>query len=446
MSGQTETLPSSEEVPHNLDAEKSLLGAMLLSAEAIAMVVGKVEPSDFYRPAHRKIFEAILSIYDEHGGDVDAVTVADRLEGSEYGGPASLIGLQANVPSIGNADRYAGIVREHAVRRRMIALGDELAESGFAPSVSSPDALAEVGSEIHRMILRSRGTDERSAVDFSVEALDEFTDRWTGTKTGGVSTGFRDLDRLIDGLHPGRSYIVGARPSMGKSALALNIASKVAFDDKRPVAFFSIEMDGKEVAQRAIQARSLVSSSDLRRGNLTTTDWLRIKEAQRQLGVGDLIIDPSPILTIRDVYAKCRQIKATKGDLALVVVDYIGIMSSSGQRSESRQLEVSEWSRQLKLLAKEVEAPVMILAQLSRNLEQRMDKRPTLADLRESGSLEQDADVVAFMYRHDKYVPGTEEDGFAEVIVAKNRHGFSGKARLAFIEDMARFVDLSEVA
>lgn len=422
---------------------------MLLSRDALVSVVGKVEADDFYRPAHKALFSAMMSLYDDQGGNVDPVTVSDKLEGTdvidELGGPAYLVSLQVDAPAIGHAVGYAKVVREHAVRRRMVALGQELSESGFTPSEAAIESLKDFGAEIHDLSLRAQARPERSAVEYTTEAMQDYVERWVGNG-GGTSTGFSELDKIIDGLHPGRSYILGARPAMGKTALALNIATKVAMDGDAPVLFFTIEMDGMELAKRALLAQALIGKDDMEEGRLTNGDWLRLKEVRSKLNNGMLKIDPASDLTMRAVTAKARQVKAQYGKIGLIVIDYIGIMSDDG-KSESRQLEISARSRGIKLLAKDVETPILTLAQLSRSLESRLDKRPTLADLRESGSLEQDADVVMFLYRDEEYNgPDSKFAGFAEVIVAKNRHGKKGRTHLAFLDSMARFIDPAKVA
>lgn len=422
---------------------------MLLSREALVSVVGKVDTDDFYRPSHKALFSAMMSIYDDQGGNVDPVTVADKLEGTdtldEIGGPGYLVTLQTEAPVISHAVGYAKVVREHAVRRRMVALGSELAESGFAPSDEAIESLKDYGAEIHDLSLRAQARKELSAVEYTTEAMQDYVDRWIGSG-GGMSTGFSELDKIIDGLHPGRSYILGARPAMGKTALALNIATKVAMEGDAPVLFFTIEMDGMELAKRALLAQAFVSKDAMEEGHLTNGDWLNIKEVRKKLSNNMLMIDASADLPMRAVAAKARQVKAQYGKIGLIVIDYIGIMTDDG-KAESRQMEISARSRGIKLLAKEVEAPILTLAQLSRSIESRLDKHPTLADLRESGSLEQDADVVIFLYRDEEYNgEDSKYAGFAEVIVAKNRHGKKGKVHLAFLETMARFIDPAKVA
>jgi replicative DNA helicase len=434
-------------VPHNLEAEESLLGAMLLSRDAIAAAVETCRAEDFYKPSHGHVFEAITNLY-ARGEPVDPVTVADELRRAglldAVGGSATLISLQANTPAIGSAARYARIVEEHALLRRLIAVAGEIAELGY----SVPEDVAAALDRAEAMIFEVA---ERKSVDTlsslrdllavtldGLEALYERSDTVTG-----VPTGFVDLDERLSGLQPSNLVIVGARPGMGKTSFALGLAAHAALERRIPVLVFSLEMSHLEIAQRLLCAEAKVDSHRLRTGRLTEADWTRISQAIGRLGEAPIFVDDNPNLTVMDIRAKARRLKSRDG-LGLVVVDYLQLMTGRTS-AENRQVEVSEISRGLKILARELELPVVALSQLSRNLEMRADKRPVLADLRESGSLEQDADVVLFIYRDELYHPDSQSRGSAEVIIAKHRNGPTGVVQLAFLDHCTRFANIARM-
>ena len=432
--------------PHNLDAEASLLGAMLLSRDAIGAALELVSADDFYRPANAHVFDAVTTLYAA-GEPADPVTVAEALRRAglldAIGGPACLVALQAGTPAIASAARYARIVSDHAVLRRLVAAGAEIAELG----ASLPDDVAEALDRAEGLVF---GVAERKvatnlvsltqSLDESLEALERRHDR--GERLVGVPSGFRDLDDLLLGLVPSNLVVVGARPSVGKTAFALAIARHVAIHQRRPVLFVSMEMSHLELTQRVVAAEAKVDGRKLRRGDVTDPEWCRISHALGRLTGAPLFIDDDANASVMGIRARARRLKARQGDLALVVVDYLQLMAGTG-RAESRQVEVAQLSRGLKLLARELGVPVLALSQLSRGLEARADKRPVLADLRESGAVEQDADVVLFLYRDDVYVPDSADRGTAEVLVAKHRNGPTGMIRLAFVGEHSRFDDLA---
>jgi len=433
--------------PHNLDAEQSLLGAMLLSRDAIAAAMETCSTDDFYRPIHGHIFDAVNTLYNL-GEPADPVTVADELSRAgfleEVGGLPALVALQANTPATTNAARYARIVEEHALLRRMIAVAGEIAELGY----SVPDDVAAALDRAEGLVFNvaeRRVTDSLKPITellyASMDRLEHLYDR--GEIITGTPTGYLDLDEKLYGLQPSALIIVGARPAMGKTAFALGMAAHAAMDAGVPTLVFSLEMSCEEITNRLLVSEARVDAGRMRNGRLAEADWPKISQAVARLGEAPLYIDDNPNTTVMEIRAKARRLKARQGNLGLIIVDYLQLMS--GTSSENRQLEVSAISRGLKILARELEVPVVALSQLSRGLEARADKRPVLADLRESGSLEQDADVVLFLYRDEMYNPESADRGSAEVIVAKHRNGPTGKVQLAFLDHYTRFANMARV-
>ncbi|MGH9282228.1 MAG: replicative DNA helicase, partial [Acidimicrobiales bacterium] len=422
-------------VPHDLHAEESLLGAMLLNRDAIAEAVQACGSDDFYKPAHGHLFDAVTSLY-ARGEPADAVTVADELRRAglldQVGGPPVLVSLQANTPAIGNAPRYARIVEEHALLRRLIGVAGEIAELGYSVPEDVGAAVDQAESMVFKVGQR-RVADTmaplRDLLEQSLDHLEALYER--GESITGVPTGYTDLDERLAGLQPSNLVIVGARPSMGKTSFALGMVAHAAMSAGTPVLLFSLEMSSQEITQRLLCAEARVDATRMRNGRLLETDWPKISHAIGRLGEAPIYVDDNPNLTIMDIRAKARRLKSREG-LGLVVVDYIQLMTGRTS-AENRQVEVSELSRGLKILARELQVPVVALSQLSRNLESRADKRPMLADLRESGSLEQDADVVMFLYRDEVYNAESSDRGTAEVIVSKHRNGPTGICQLAFL-------------
>ena len=377
--------------PHSIDAEESLLGAMLLSEEAISAVTGVVGAEDFYRPAHRHVFDAIQALYGA-GQGVDPVTVADELDQAgvleSIGGPATLVTLQARTPAITNALHYAKIVEEKSLLRKLIATANDVAELGYSP-LDDIEKTIDSAESMMFAVAQRRNADTMAPLapllDRSLEQLEMLYER--GDAITGTPTGYTDLDNQLAGLQPGALIVVGARPAMGKTALSLGIASHAAVREQRPVLFFSLEMGHLELTQRLVAAEARIDASKLRTGRLTDADWSKITKAMGRLGEGSLWIDDNPALTVTEIRSKARRLQDRLDQpLGLIVVDYLQLMSGRGS-AESRQVEVAEISRGLKVLARERETPVMELSQLSRQLELRADKRPMLADLRESGCL-----------------------------------------------------------
>ncbi|MCP3856344.1 MAG: replicative DNA helicase [Actinomycetia bacterium] len=432
--------------PHNLQAEESLLGAMLLSRDAVSVAVESTAADDFYKPAHGHIFEAITNLYSV-GEPVDPVTVAEELKRAGLlemvGGPQTLVTIQAGTPAIGNAGHYATIIEEYALLRRLIQVSNEIAEIGYGLPDDVTKAIDEAESRIFQVA-------ERRVIDSTAEIKDLLSDTLDrlellyerGEAITGTPTGYNDLDQLLAGLQPSALYVIGARPAMGKTAFALGMAANAAMQAGKPVLFFSLEMSQLELTQRVLCSDALVDSSRVRTGRLNEADWTKISHAVGRLAEAPMYIDDNPNVNVMEIRAKARRLKSRVGDLGLIVVDYIQLMTGRSG-AESRQVEVSEISRGLKILARELEVPVIALAQLNRQLEARTDKRPILSDLRESGSLEQDADVVIFLYRDEVYEAESPDQGMAEIIVAKHRNGPVGKVMLAFRGQYTRFDDMA---
>jgi replicative DNA helicase len=428
--------------PHNLQAEESLLGALLLSRDVVGTVAEMGLLTDhFYKPAHQHVYAAIRGLMST-GQPVDVVTVADELRRAglldDVGGVTLLMELQNATPAISNATRYAKIVQDTAVLRRMIGVAGEIAELAYSEPDDVTKAIDEAESRMFE-VAEDRVTDSTvplaDLLPIAFDKLQETFER--GDTITGTATGLNDLDEILSGLQPSTLNIVGARPAMGKTSFALGIATSIAMTAKKPALFFSLEMGHAELTQRILSSEARVDSQKLRTGRLVESDWTKIGRAINRLDV-PLMLDDNPRVTVMEIRAKARRMKARYGGLALIVIDYLQLMSG-GASAENRQLEVSEISRGLKILARELEVPIIALSQLSRNLESRADKRPMLADLRESGSLEQDADVVMFLYRDEVYNRESPDKGSAEVIIAKHRSGPTGVVRLVFNGAYTRF-------
>jgi replicative DNA helicase len=428
--------------PHNLEAEESLLGALLLSRDAVGTVAEMgLLAADFYKPSHQHIYEAIR-VLTSAGQPVDTVTVGDELrrEGllDDVGGTVALVDLQNATPAVSNVGRYARIVQDTAMLRRLIGVASQIAEIAYDEPDDVTKALDEAESRVFEVAERRVTDTTRALSDLLSLTMDQLQETFErGSTITGIATGYHDLDELLSGLQPSSLVIVGARPAMGKSAFALGMATHVAQTSNLPVLFFSLEMGHAELAQRILSSEARVDSQKLRTGRLTESDWSKVGRAIGRLEI-PLHLDDNASVTVMEIRAKARRMKARYGGLGLIVIDYLQLMQGRSS-AENRQLEVSEISRNLKILARELEVPIVALSQLSRNLETRSDKRPMLADLRESGSLEQDADVVAFLYRDEVYHPDTSDKGMAEVIVAKHRSGPIGTRKLVFLGPYTRF-------
>jgi replicative DNA helicase len=430
--------------PHDLLAEQSAIGGMLLSKDAVADVVETVRGVDFYIPKHEVIFEAVLNLYS-HGEPTDVIAVTDELTKTAQlqraGGAEYLHTLTGLVPTAANAGYYASIVAEKAVLRRLVEAGTRIVQMGYASEGEVIDLVNNAQAEIYGV---TGGVDAEDYVPL-VEAIDTAVDeieraRGRDGEMIGVPTGFAELDELTNGLHGGQLIIVAARPGLGKSTLALDFARAATVKHKMPAIFFSLEMGRSEIAMRLLAAESSIPMQTLRKGNMEQRDWDKLAQVRGQIADAPLYIDDSPNMTLVEIRAKCRRLSQKVG-LKMVVIDYLQLMTS-GKKVESRQQEVSEFSRALKLLAKELNVPVIALSQLNRGPEQRADKKPALADLRESGSLEQDADIVVLLHREDAYDREAPPTGEADLIVAKHRNGRQDTIKVSFSGMYSRFSDM----
>ena len=444
-----DTLESLKLPPHSVEAEQSVLGGLLLENEALDKVADILSSGDFYRHDHRLIFEHIAKLI-EHNKPADIVTVAESLDNaaelSAVGGLAYLGALAQNTPSAANIRRYAEIVRERAVMRKLVEVGSGIAESAYNPQGrDAQQLLDEAESRIFQIAEGGKRSSE-GFLDIKVllpqvaDRIDQLFQRDNQSEVTGIPTGYTDLDSMTSGLQPGDLIIVAGRPSMGKTAFSLNIAENVALDTGLPVAVFSMEMGATQLATRMIGSVGRLDQHRMRTGRLEDEDWVRLTTALGRLNEAPIFIDEGAGLNSFDVRARARRLHRQTGKLGLIVIDYLQLMSgATGRQSENRATEISEISRSLKSLAKELDVPVIALSQLNRSLEQRPDKRPVMSDLRESGAIEQDADLILFIYRDQVYNPDSPDKGTAEIIVAKQRNGPIGRVRLTFIGEHTRF-------
>jgi len=445
--GKTTPRSSGDRIPpHNLIAEESLLGAMMLSREAVNTVSEmRVQTDGFYKPTHQHIFDAMRTLL--LGGDpIDAVTVSNQLRRvgllDEIGGIDYLLQLQNSTPVIGNAARYAQIVLDTASLRRLISIASEIAEIAYSEPTDVAGALDDAETRVFA-VANSRVVDSVRPIGEVLKDASEELDRRAANKgtISGLPTGFKDLDDITLGFHPQTLIVLGARPSVGKSAFALNIARNVMKESMKPVLFFSLEMSHYELAQRLLASEAQVDSKRLRNGQIRDSEWSDINHAVGRMEQWPLLLDDNPMVTVLEMRAKARRVKQKYGDLGMVVIDYLQLMTTS-TRSESRQVEVSEISRNLKILAREINAPVLALSQLSRKLEERNEKRPQLSDLRESGAIEQDADIVLFLHREEVFKRDFDPKivGVAELLIAKHRAGEIGSIPLVFKKEISTFL------
>jgi len=434
--------------PQDLTAEQSVLGGMMLSKDAIADVVEVLRPNDFYRPAHQLVYDCVLDLYSR-GEPADAVTVAAELERRgeirRVGGPPYLHTLIATVPTAANASYYAEIVAEKATLRRLVEAGTRIVQLGYAGAE---------GADINEIVDRAQSsiyevTERRMSEDYvaleellqpTMDEIDAIASR--GGSSLGVPTGFEDLDAVTNGLHPGQMIIVAARPGIGKSTLGLDFMRSCSVKHGMTSVIFSLEMSRTEIVMRMLSAESKIRLADMRGGRMSDDDWTRLARRMSEVSEAPLFVDDSPNMTMMEIRAKARRLRQ-RHDLRLIVVDYMQLMTS-GKRVESRQQEVSEFSRQLKLLAKELEVPVIAISQLNRGPEQRTDKRPMLSDLRESGSLEQDADMVILIHRPDAFERDDPRAGEADLILGKHRAGPTATVTVAHQLHYSRFTDLAQ--
>ena len=433
--------------PHSIEAEQSLLGGLLIDNTALDQVADTISSKDFYRQDHRLIFIHITNLVNI-SSPADVITVAESLEkNSELastGGIAYLGNLAENMPSVANIRGYAKIIRDNSILRNLITVGSDIVEGAFLPKGKDAQQLLDemeaklfaiAESESNRLGYK----DFQAVIAQVVRDLEERGQN-PGTVTG-LSTGFTDLDNLTTGLHGGELVIVAGRPSMGKTALAMNIAEACGVDQNKAVAIFSMEMGSEQIVTRLLGAVSKVNQQKMRTGKMDEDDWAKIADGLGRLNEAPLFIDEGSALNSYELRARARRLhRSTEGGLGLIVVDYIQLMSAlGGQQGENRATEISEISRSLKSLAKELNVPVVALSQLNRNVDSRPDKRPQMSDLRESGAIEQDADVIMFIYRDEVYNPDSPDKGIAEIILAKQRSGPIGTVKLTFVGEFTRF-------
>jgi replicative DNA helicase len=431
--------------PHSIEAEQSVLGGLMLAAEAFDRVADRLNEADFYRRDHRLIWRAIGELSDK-GMPCDAVTLGEWFEANNLaeliGGSSYLIELANTTPSAANIVAYADIVREKSVLRQLIDAGTEITEDGYRPDGrSTQEVLENAEQRVFKIAeVGARGRkDSVSMRDAVKEAFRILHQRYENRgQLTGLATGFADLDEMTAGLQPSDLVIIAARPSMGKTALAVNIAEHAAIRGKKAVAIFSMEMSSSQLAFRLISSIGRIHQQHLRTGDLAEEDWPRVTSAITMLSEAKIFIDDTPALSPVELRSRARRLQREHGGLGLIVIDYLQLMAVPGSK-ENRATEISEISRGLKALAKELDVPVIALSQLNRSLEQRTDKRPVMADLRESGAIEQDADVIMFIYRDEYYNPESPDKGLAEIIIGKQRNGPTGVAKLTFLGHYTKF-------
>jgi replicative DNA helicase len=432
--------------PQNIEAEQAVLGAVLLDKEALITVSDILHPDDFYRVAHQKIYNSMLNISDM-GEPVDLVTLTADLQGQkileEVGGIVYLTDLVNAVPTAANVEYYAKIVEEKSIVRRLIRVTTEIASTGYTGNEDVSELISSAEKGILEISNKKLSRGFVPIKDIVSEALEQINILYANSgEISGVESGYVDLDRMTTGFQNSDLIIIASRPSVGKTALALNIAQNVGCRGKLPVAVFSLEMAGRQLVQRMISSEGNIDGHRIRTGALDQQDWLKLSVAMSSLSEAPIYIDDTPGINIFDIRSKARRLKVEKG-LSLIIIDYLQLINIRG-KMDNRQQEISEISRQLKSIARELDVPIIALSQLSRAVEQRQDKRPMLSDIRESGSIEQDADLVAFLYREDYYDPETENKNIVEVILAKHRNGPTGKAELLFMKNYNKFVNIEK--
>ncbi len=436
--------------PHDISAERSVIGSMLMDRDAISEVSAILLKDDFYNAQYGLIYEAMVLLYDE-GKPVDEVILGEKLR--EMGAPEEVSSLSflgeilANVPTAAFAKDYAGIVKDKSFLRKLIKLSDNVMARAYEGSEPVSSIMEKAESDIFALMQKRTGSkDFKSIKNVIVDVIGEIEAASQNKgKINGLRTGFTDLDNMLTGLHGGELLLVAARPAMGKTAFVLNIAHHVATREEVPVVIFSLEMSCEQLGTRLVAVDSMVEARTLKTGDISDGDWTKIIKSADDLAKVNVFIDDNSSITMAEMRTKCRKLKQTEG-IGLIIIDYLQLMSSS-EKVESRQLFISEVSRSLKALARELNVPVIALSQLNRAVDSRPDHRPVLADLRESGAIEQDADVVMFIYRDDYYNPDTtEKPGVAEIIVAKQRNGATGPVELAWLSRYTKFANLAKVS
>ena len=431
--------------PNNVDAEQSVIGCMLMNRNAIVDVADILTKDDFYHSQYGALFEAMITLYNE-GKAIDVLTVSNKLKEmglpDEISNMSYIVEIASAVTVTVHAKEYAHIVQDAAIRRKLIRFGEQMTEACYLGKSSVEDVLEQSEKQLFDIAQNRNGGEEFVPMqDIVLNVLDTIEENAKrGSKITGVPTGFIDLDEKLTGLHGSELILIAARPAMGKTAFALNIAQNAAMKSRIPCAIFSLEMSKEQLATRLIAMDSMVDSQAIRTGQLADDDWSELMDSTYKVGSSPMFIDDTPGISITELRSKCRKYKL-ENDLGLVIIDYLQLMTGGSKKQESRQQEISEISRSLKALAREINAPVIALSQLSRACETRPDHRPMLSDLRESGAIEQDADVVMFLYRDDYYNKDTDKKNISEVIIAKQRNGPIGTVELVWLPNYTKFAN-----
>ncbi len=433
--------------PHDVDAEQAILGSMLTDQDAVIDAMEVLKPEDFYREDNKFIYQAIINLYNR-GEPIDIITVKAELTSMQkfeaVGGIEYLATLPDKVPLVANADKYIKIVEEKSILRQLIKAANEIQSLGYAQNEEIDNIVDQSEKMIFNIMQGKNQKGYTQIKDVLVETFAELEKLYNQKETiTGVPTGFADLDYKTAGLHNSDLVLIAARPAMGKSAFALNIATYAAINTKKPVVIFNLEMSKEQLVNRMLCSEAMVDSNKIRTGKIDEEDWIKLATALGPLSEAPIYIDDTPGISVAEIRAKCRKLKLEK-NIGLVVIDYLQLIQGSGKRNASREQEISEISRSLKILAKELDVPVIALSQLSRAAEARQDHRPMLSDLRESGAIEQDADIVMFLYRDDYYNPDSEKKNIAEVILAKHRAGSTGTVELLWMGNYTKFANLDK--
>ena len=433
--------------PHDIEAEQAILGCMLIDQDATSDAIEVLKPEDFYRDDHKYIYEAMLNLYTK-GEPIDIITVKDELTSMQkfeaVGGIEYLATLPDRAPLVANSDKYIKIVEEKSILRKLIKTATEIEGLGYAQNEEVDNVIDQAEKKIFDIMQNKNQKGYTPIKDVLVETFAELEKLYNQKQpVTGIATGFTDLDNRTAGLHNSDLILIAARPAMGKSAFALNIATNAAINEKVPVAIFNLEMSKTQLVNRMLCSEAMVDSNKVRTGKIDEEDWIKLATALGPLSEAPIYIDDTPGISISEIRAKCRKLKLEK-NIGLVVIDYLQLIQGSGKKNSSREQEISEISRSLKTIAKELDVPVIALSQLSRESEKRQDHKPMLSDLRESGAIEQDADLVMFIYRDDYYNQDSEKKNIAEIILAKHRAGATGTIELLWMGSYTKFANLDK--
>ena len=432
--------------PHDVEAEQAVIGSMLTDKDAVMIAIEKLKPQDFYRDDNKSIYEAMRNLYDK-AQPIDLITVKDELDAmnlsDKIGGMEYLALLPAKVPTTANVEKYIQIVQEKSMLRSLIKAGNEIIDLGYSPNEEIEDIMNGAEKRIYDLIQSKDKTGYSPIKDVLIESITKLEELYNRKQhITGVATGFTELDYMTTGLHGSELVLLAARPAMGKSAFALNIATNAATKSNVPVAIFNLEMSKEQLVDRIISSEATVDSNKIRTGKLEEEDWSKVANILGELSEAPIYIDDTPGISVAEIRTRCRKLKMEK-NIGLIIIDYLQLVQgSNGRKNGTREQEIAEISRSLKILAKELNVPVIALSQLSRAVEGREDHRPMLSDLRESGSIEQDADIVMFLYRDDYYNKDSEDKGLTEVIIAKNRGGSTGMVKLVWMGSYTKFGNL----